>query len=340
MSVIKRYLLLIIIPVLLTGCFASKSFVYFEVLEPAAITYPENINRIGYLNRSPVIKSEFSKIDTKTPDPVSVSIIDTIINNNIRKGFFEGARLTEMGYMEIIPVLEARRKDTVGLQDMMDFETRERLLTNHSLDAIVSLEYSDLRLSRSYTYYDFVVGDYMQEFNLYFEVLWRIYLKDSIAPFEEYLDIDTLYYYNYSNMPREEYLSVTSVLREGSGEMGFRYGKRHIPLWREVSRVVFRGGEPGLITAAQYTDKGEWDKAVEIWKELTTHESDRIAARAFHNLGIYYELQDEIPIAKSYADKAFELWDNRYIMNYKKQIDQRIKDREKLFIQLREISRN
>lgn len=335
MSVIKRSIFVFFIPVLLTGCFASKSFVYFEVLEPAVITYPENVSRIGYLNRTPVIKNEFSNIDTKGSDSFSVSIIDTIINNNIRKGFFEGARLTEMGYMEEIPVLEARRRDTVGQQDMMDFRTREQLMTNFSLDAMVSLEYSHLRLSRSYTYYNFIVGDYMQEFNLYMELLWRIYVKDSIAPFEEYLEVDTLNYYNYSNMPREEYMSVTSVIRDGSAEMGFRYGKRHIPLWMEVSRVVFRGGEPGLITAAQYTDKGEWDKAVEIWKGLTTHESDRIAARAFHNLAIYHELQDEIPIAGSYAARAFELWDNRYISNYKKQLDQRLKDQEKLFMQLR-----
>ena len=299
------------------------------------VTYPENVSRIGYLNRTPVIKNEFSKIDTETSDPFRVSIIDTIISNNIRKGFFEGARLTEMGYMENIPVLEARRKDTVGQQDLMDFVTRERLLKNNSLDAMVSLEYSHLRLSRSYTYYNLLVGDYMQDFNLYMELLWRIYVKDSIAPFEEYTDIDTLYYYNYSNMPREEYMSVTSVIRDGSAEMGFRYGKRHIPLWIEVSRVVFRGGEPGLVTAAQHTDKGEWDKAVEIWKGLTTHESDRIAARAFHNLAIYHELQDEIPIAGSYAGRAFELWDNRYISNYKKQLDQRLKDQEKLFMQLR-----
>jgi tetratricopeptide (TPR) repeat protein len=335
MSVIKRYLFLIFVPVLLTGCFASKSFVFFEALEPAAITYPENVSRIGYLNRSPVIKNEFSKIDTRVSNPFDVSIIDTIITNNIRKGFFEGARLTDMEYMENIPVLEARRKDTVGHKDQLDFETREQLMANYSLDALVSLEYSHLRLSRSYTYYNFVVGDYVQEFNLFMELLWRIYVKDSMAPFEDYLDVDTLYYYNYSNMPREEYMSVTSVIRDGSAEMGFRYGKRHIPLWREVSRVVFRGGEPGFIAAAQYTDKGEWDQAAEIWKELTMHESDRIAARAFHNLAIYHELQDDIQIACSYAGRALELWDNRYISNYKKQLDQRLRDQDKLFMQLR-----
>jgi hypothetical protein len=335
MPVIKRSIFLFFIPVLLTGCFASKSFVFFEVLEPASVTYPENVSRIGYLNRAPIIKDELSKIDAETSEPRSGSIVDTIINNNIRNGFFEGSGLTEIGYMEDIPVFEARRNDTIGQRDMMDFRYRERLLTNHSLDALVSLEYSRLRLSRSYTYYDFVVGDYTQEFVLYMEILWRIYVKDSITPFEEYLDVDTLYYYNYSNMPREEYMSVTSVIRNGSAEMGFRYGKRHIPLWMEVSRVVFRGGEPELITAAQYTDEGEWDKAVEIWKGLTIHESDRIAARAFHNLAIYHELQDEIPIAGSFAGRALELWDNQYISNYKKQLEERLKDQEKLFMQLR-----
>ena len=320
---------------MLTGCFASKSFVNFEVLEPALITYPQHVSNTGFLNRAPVVRNKYSNVNSLLTDSRNAKIIDTIVSNNIRKGFYEASQLTETGYMDEIPYLEARRNDTIGQAEVFDFDERERLLDFYSLDALIALEYYHLQLTRSYSYYDFFSGEYLQEFRLTMETLWRLYVNDSIAPYDEYLGIDTLYYYNRSSMPREEYLSVTSVIREGSADVGFRYGIRHIPLWTEVSRVVFRGGERELLEAASHTDRGEWEKAVEIWKELTGDTSDRIAARAFHNLAIYYELQDDILTASNYADRAYALWKNRYIKNYKQQLEQRLTEQEILLKQIR-----
>lgn len=320
---------------MLTGCFTSKSFVNFEVLEPALITYPQHVSNTGFLNRAPVVRNKYSNVNSLATDSHTVRTVDTIVSNNIRKGFYEASQLTETGYMDEIPFIEARRNDTIGQTDVFDFNKRERLLDVYSLDALIALEYYHLQLTRSYTYFDFFSGEYLQEFRLTMETLWRLYVNDSIAPYDEYLGIDTLYYYNRSNMPREEYISVTSVIRAGSADVGFRYGIRHIPLWMEVSRVVFRGGERELLQAAKYTDRGEWEKAVEIWKVMTEDTSDRIAARAFHNLAIYHELQDDILKAHNYADRACGLWKNRYIKNYKQQLDQRLADQEILLKQIR-----
>lgn len=335
MSALKRCAIIILVPVMLTGCFASKSFVTFEVLEPALITYPPLVRKTGYLNRAPVVRNKYSNVNTIATDSRNVSIIDTIVSNNIRKGFHEATQLTEIGYMDEILFLEARKNDTIGQAEVFDFDEREQLLDFYSLDALIALEYYHLQLTRSYSYYDFFSGEYLQEFRLIMETLWRLYVNDSIAPYDEYRGIDTLYYYNRSSMPSEEYISVTSVIREGSADVGFRYGIKHIPLWTEVSRVVFRGGERELLEAAEYTDRGEWEKAAEIWKVMTENTSERISARAFHNLAIFYELQDDIPTASNYADRAYALWKNRYIQNYKKQLKQRLAEQEVVLKQIR-----
>ncbi len=335
MAAFFRYIPILVIPVILTGCFASKSFVHFEILEPAPVTYPEQVMRIGFLNRAPVFGNEYSNVNPQITDPNSIRIIDTIVSNNIRKGFMEGSGLTEIGYMKDLPVLNARRADTLGETKALDFTTRQELMENRFLDALIAFEYYHLRLSRSHTYYDFAAGEYLQEFRLFMEVLWRIYLKDSIAVFEEFLSKDTLHYYNRSDMAREDYLSVTSVIRNGSLEMGFRYGIRQIPLWTGVSRIVFRGGDKKLMEAAQYTDRGEWAPAVEIWMELTEHESERIAAKAFHNLAVYYELKDNLQFAFKNVQKALQLWDNRYIKEYSLQVEKRLNQQESLLEQLR-----
>ncbi|MEX0987347.1 MAG: DUF6340 family protein [Bacteroidales bacterium] len=335
MTAIERFTCMIILTAMLSGCAGSKSFVAFEVLEPAEITYPENVVRVGYMNRSPIVKNTFSESRNKSYNPLDLQIIDTIVCNNLRKGFFEGRGMTELSYLEDMEEITSRRNDTNDLAMEIPYTLRSQVFENMGLDALVVLEYYKLYLRRSYAYFSIESMEYIQEFGLTMEILWRVYIRDSIAPLDEYVATDTLYYVNRANMPREEYMTNTSVIRDGSREFGFRYGLRHIPIWTNVSRVIFRGGEELLRKAAVLTDQGEWNSAADLWNELAEQEPGKISAKANHNLAVYFELRDEIPLAGTYAEKALDQWDNSYIKNYKEALDERLDSREELFKQLR-----
>lgn len=322
---------------LLSGCAGSKSFVSFEILQPADITYPETVSKVGYLNRAPLTKDAFSKTNQTGLDPIALRIVDSTICNNLRRGFYEGRKLTELTFLEEIPLYKSRRTDTVDKAALLDAPARAEVFRDRgrNMDAVVTLEYYTVDLIKSYPSYDFMLGDYIEEFRLDMQVLWRVYVEDREAPIDEYLQQDTLYYINRQSSPSNTYLNPTDVLRDGSQELGFRYGLRHIPKWMEVSRVIFRGGSPELRAAAELTDQGDWDEAARRWVPLIRDEDAKIAARACHNLAVHYELLDDIVTASNYINRARELWDNNTTESYSKALELRLKNQQQLQKQVR-----
>ena|GEM_PF-921727 len=321
----------------LAGCAGSRSFVSFEVLEPADITYPESVGKVGYLNRAPLSIHSFSGINQSGLDPVALRIVDSTICNNLRKGFYEGRQLTELTYLKEIPLYNSRRTDTTGKASLLDAFSRQQIFRDagSDVDALVVLEYYYIEMVRSYPSFDFMIGDYIEEFRLKMNVLWRVYAKDLESPVDEYLQQDTLFYMNRQSMPSSGYLNPADVLRDGSQEVGFRYGLRHIPKWEMVSRVIFRGGSPELKAAADLTDQGAWDEAAGVWVPLIRHEDNKIAARACHNLAVHYELLDDIVTASNYINRAEKLWDNETTAAYSNMLEKRLNNKQVLLKQVR-----
>ncbi len=334
MAGLKRTFFIWIPFLLLTGCFASRSYVSFEVLDPAGITYPESVERTAFLNRSPVAVQYANNSESKKIDPVTLQIIDTIVCNNLRKGFREGIRQADIAYLDDMPLINYRSMDTVKQPEPLDQFTLERIFELNNVDALVSLENYGVTLFRSYRYYSFESLDYAYEYTLILDVLWRVYERNA-GLLDERNRRDTLYYYNYSDMNPSDYWNNATVLREGSLEAGFRYGITHVPVWLQVSRILYRGGEKGLLTAAGHADRGEWDAAAEIWAGMTEHKSPRIAAKALHNLAIHFELQDDMEAASAASDRALALWDNEEIRKYNRALKKRTEDQEKLMQQVR-----
>lgn len=321
---------------LLSGCAGSKSFVTFEILQPADITYPETVSKVGYLNRAPLTKDAFSKTNQAGLDPIALRIIDSTVCNNLRRGFYEGRQFTELTYLDEIPLFNSRRTDTINKAALLDDYARQQVFrSGNTMDALVVLEYYTVDLVKSYPSYDFMMGDYIEEFRLIMKILWRVYVEDAMTPIDEYLQQDTLFYMNRQSSPSSTYLNPTDVIRDGSLELGFRYGLRHIPKWKEVARVVFRGGRPGLREAAELTDLGRWDEAAKIWVPLIRDEDEKIAARACHNLAVHYELLDDIVTATNYIKRAGDLWDNKITQTYREDLEKRLQDQQKLQKQVR-----
>jgi len=319
----------------LQGCTGSKSYVSFEVMEPAKITYPEQVQKVGYLTAAPITVHSFPVNNRSELDPVSLRIIDTIVVNNVFKGFSEGKQFADLSFLEDVTKLSARKRGTSERRALIDESLRQKAFREFDLDALIVLEYYTIGIYKSPARFDFMMGEYIQEFRFQSELLWRIYTEGGEQPVDEYLAKDTLYYVNSESMPASQYVDATDVLRDGSAEIGFRYGLRHIPKWKEVSRVVFRGSQKPLKDAAIHTDQGEWDKAAEVWTANTENEDRKLAAKANHNLAIYFELQDEIDTAATYASKALDLWKNEYTEDYMQELQDRVREKEKILEQVR-----
>lgn len=330
----KRTLLLLLTPLLLHGCFASKSFVSFEILEPAPVSYPVDVAVLGFVNRSPLGAYSMEPDDSLRMRRETRQIIDTIVSRNLEKGFIEGIGQSGVEPVSDIRIIHLRRMDTIGQNEPMEPGRLKKVFDLNGLDALVSLENYGFSLYRSYSYYSFETLDHTQEFMLELKLLWRVYVRGNSDPLEEYIFHDTLYYYNYSEMDPGDYWDGAAVIRDGARDAGFRYGLRLVPVWVGVSRVLFRGGEKELVEAARFADQGRWEEAVALWSALTDHPSDRIAAKAHHNLAISLELDDRVEAALEQVRTAYILWENSYIEKYMDALDKRLTEREKLLRQI------
>ncbi|MCF8225011.1 MAG: DUF6340 family protein [Bacteroidales bacterium] len=319
---------------LFSSCTGPKSIVNVEILEPAGITYPENVQRIGYLNHAPLSRDSYNGFSEEF-DPVSLRIIDTMVCKNLQKGFLDGIKNTELSYLDSILFLEFRRKDTTARTQPLTNRILETVFNTKNLDALIILDYYAVDISRSYSHYSLMTASFVEEYKLIMEVAYRTVVKNNDEPLDKYVSKDTLYFMNESSMPSSTYLHASDVIRSGAYEFGYAYGMRHIPVWNQVSRVVFRGREEELRQAAAHTDMGNWDAALQIWTALLSSEDQHLAAKAAHNIAVYYELEDDVETALGYASKAVELWVNHYTELYKQELKIRYMNREDLLKQVR-----
>jgi hypothetical protein len=319
--------------ILLMSCAGSKSYVNYEILEPAAITYPDYVEKVGYLNRAPFSLYNFSESNRRGLDQTGLYIVDTIVCNSLIRGFLEGRQSEEIPFLEELLFFNFRKTDTLAYSEEIDDSTKSVVFEKYDLDALITLDYYKMSMDK----HEFRSRDYfflVNEYELNLEVLWRVYDRDGLLPLDRFKIRDTLYFSDPIS-PVAGIITPTSVLKSGCEDFGYIFGQRNIPVWNEVSRVVFRTGDRKMRKAAQYTDEGDWLSAINIWTELENSEDKKIAAKAMHNLAVFYEIEDKLIIAGNYAARAEELWGNSFIKAYRKNLDERILDKEDLMNQLR-----
>ncbi len=268
-------------------------------------------------------------------DKKNLEIADTIVIDNLIKGMWDAIKSTDLSYLDTLTYLVSRRADTIGKNNIIPSAFLNTIFDHYKLDALISLDYYYITLTSTSPFNNYETGSVAREYGLRGEMLWRVYLKDQSKPFDEYRYSDTLYYVDNMDTEGKFQLHSSDVVRQGMYEMGYNYGLRHTLVWYEVARIIFRGGSPELAKAATYTDEGNWDEAVQIWFDMEDDIHTIQAAKACHNIAVYYELQDNLAMAYSYAKKALGLWDNDVISEYVQELSIRLKNNEDIIRQYR-----
>ncbi|MDX2415623.1 MAG: DUF6340 family protein [Bacteroidales bacterium] len=308
-----------VVPLVLLSCTAEKSMIALEILKPASITYPANVQTIGYFDRSPLTFNAYANIDTRALNDTHLYKLDALINSSILMGFIEGKSQSSLFYMEDISYLQERRHDTLD-QDVP--------LPNKRVDEICAIFGFDALITQDYYFADFNKSYYCNEdgwnelmFELHLNVKWTVNIAGQTKPLDSYTYNDTLYFVNQDKFPKIKYLSNLEMLLEGFKVVGQSFGIRNVPVWNKVSRIVFTGKNEDLRKAGKFTDKGDWESALKIWEENLSSENKKLAAKCAHNLAVYYELGDDINQALDYAKKANDLWPSPQIEAYMKDLN-------------------
>ena len=73
--------------------------------------------------------------------------------------------------------------------------------------------------------------------------------------------------------------------------------------------------------AKNYVKRGDWDKAIKIWKSATDDEDYKVVRKAYYNLALASEIKGKLDTAIDYAEKAEQMGEKRatsYISTLKK----------------------
>lgn len=333
---VKRWGLVLLMAMGLYGCAGPYSLVEFEVLEPATVNFPADVENLVILNRAPFTLDVISEQNREGMKREHLIMVDTLITNHLFRGVREVMNNSPFPTFQYPVWLTERRSDTAGLEDLV-LTRREvaDLCRETTSDAVISLEFYSVALDEEYTYYSddpTVVRTHFYEVSN--EILWNIYLPDRPRPFDEYRMVDTLFFPVVVEGQFQIVPSLTEMIAELFFSSGVKYGQYLVPVWTPAARVVIRGRNDSLKTASKLTSGGEWEEAYHLWRDLTRSDDSAVAAKAYHNLAVFYELEDRLDSASFLIDQALKLDALEVTRNYREKMDTRLQNREILESQI------
>ncbi len=297
-----------------------------EVLVPAEVTIPEDIQSVAFVNRSYTPWLARDPKDTLSRPSEDLYILDTIINNKFFLGLFDALSSSPLFDLEDPNIFQLRRSDSTRFTDPLSVEDLQYITDTLNTDAIVSLE--GYRISDSLLVWsqsndiwmdpDYYFIEYKFVYIVEGKMQWRIYDGIDGTLIDEFIKADTTEWtvYGDSEEAVNELPEVVDAYREYTYQRGYDFGMRVSPSWSEVRRFYFISGNKNIRKAAELAYNGKWEEAASLWKQESGSTDPKIAAKAAFNLAFYSEKKDLIIPAIDWATKSYELIQEKYTKTY------------------------
>ena len=319
----------------------SSADITFKVLSPANVDIPPQINTIAIIDRS-------------VPDDETVNIIEAGLT-------MEGIGQDKLGTQTTLNGLNDMLKNSVkftvirtnvamigqdlltaAFPDPIPWSEIEKICNEYQADAIIALEKYDS---------DFIptagnIGEGGTGFSVRgvasVNIGFRMYDLANKSIIDEHLFTHTINW----DAGGETILDAVNVMmqknnaiREVSYDAGFVYGKRISPSWYYITRHYYRHGknDQDLEEGARMMEANDWDSAIEaLNRALENGRHRKVKGRAAHNLAVVYEILDDLPKAREYAQMAWGKYKTKESKDYGYILNERIKEQEVLQYQLGE----
>lgn len=336
----NRFILLTFTVVTLASCTVYKEYP-IDVYKPGEIAVPPDAKNVVLIYRNfkypgdtlqQYYKDDYrlrkARSTGQNLDSVMVTACLTELAKNLKmKNAFEDVK--------ILPYNAFKRHSGKKLP-ALNFDLIKQISNTTRSDLIISLETFSYFFSEYPETYDSPKSNEVITANV-----WAVFDPLQEKMIERKALIDTTFWNGYDEKgnyhkdvqlpPRETALKIASQL---SGE---NYAKRFYASWQTVNRIYSVPPLPDFEQASNYVSNGEWDKAILLWEKYATDKNGKLAINARYNLALAYEMKDDLEMASRWANAAQNLAveyrnkeDLKMILQYKKILNQRIKDITKL----------
>lgn len=322
--------------IIFSGCTTTRHLSIEVLVPPDTLVYP-GLQSATLVSRNALIETSDSLFG-KNPDSL---ICDTAFRGEIVRECLRGFR----ELLELSTGIYTVIQDTVvsGIlgntpahtEDTVIDESTSTLCSNARTDVVVILEgvYASDTLLSSWIYQSGNDDENNYEVYRYFHLAvilgakWSVYDVPGGKKLDQYLYVDTLIwsteaqpeYDNRLMLPEPKDAFLEAFYWAGSG-----YGKRIVSTWEETDRFYYCTRNKQMKLACLEASNNRWREAAIIWKELTDHEKNSLAAKAAFNMALVCELEDKLDLAQSWIIKSYLLDRTWAVQNYLDIINYRI----------------
>lgn len=327
--------LLILLPLLLSGCGASR--ISFDVLVPAARTVPDDIKSIVLVNRSIPSNKDANKLEgILTGEGLGQ---DSIPTQFVMRGLDESLRSS--GLFRVVKSPEVMEGSGIGtlLPQALPWETVTFLCEKYNSDALLALESYDS---------DFIITGASASDNLLnleargmvtVNCGFRMYHPASRTILDEYMYKHQL---NWGSggpsviVAADAIINRKRAIERASLEAGSLYAGRLTPGWIYISRDYFKRGKGNydLAEGARMMQLNDWDRAIRALENALQSDKRKVRGRAAHNLAVIYEILGDLHQAKEWTTVAWGQNRIRKSRDYGYILTRRIQERELIDYQI------
>ncbi|HBS86068.1 MAG: hypothetical protein A2W91_08085 [Bacteroidetes bacterium GWF2_38_335] len=343
----KTSIYLIAVILILSGC-SSTNLITMSVLEPAPVSLPAHMKKIGTVNRS--LPTEESKKMDKLDKILTLEISDMDgacwpkciegLTDELKKN----DRFTEVKYLD-----KANLKSTASgtMPSPLSWDEVEKVCKDGNFDGLFVLELFDTDSKIGYEARPVTIKgplgvevpgiEHHSSINTEIKTGWRIYDKVNKVIIDEYNMPDRVLSEGKGINPAAAAQAVTGQKDRVKGrciEMGKQYAQSILPYYITVYRDYYVRGCDNFKIAKRKAQTQNWDGAAELWKTETDNPKAKIAGRACYNMAIKAEIDGDLDGAIKWACKAYENYDNklaiRYVnvLKYRKEQNSRLKNQQ------------
>jgi len=328
----------------LSAC--TTSSVLVNIQRPADITVSQDIQNVVVVNRSRPSK-----------DNLAGNIVEGLISGEGIGADRKGAEYCVDGLVNMltnserftlknIDGIELKGTGTSAFPIPLHWNEVKSICGSYDSDALLVLETFDsdswIRIGTPVTRIRKVKKRKIKELRypatltMSVESGWRIYDVNKQHIIDENKFTEIKEFSAWGNNPAEAQLNLPSkrrVIQESGLFAGKQYGFRISPIWIKVRRTYYIGKSDDLKLAKSYVKNGDWDAAIDIWKDLVNNPDEKIARRSTYNMAIASEIKGRLDTAIEWANKAQQLGEKK-AYNYINVLHSRKMDEEKLKQQL------
>ena len=312
----------------ITSC--KTNLVYINVLQPAPVSIRGDAQTAGLLNRSipdpanPKLTELHNALGANTKEITEEGSAQAV--EGLKNALIEQNRFTEVTTIQEKPYyasLVGSFSPPLSWKEVRDICKRD------SVDVLLVLEVFDTRLQipppaaptlpKSPTELINGVMNTQVPVTTDIKTGWRIYDPQQKTINDEiYLSNGFTFTAGVINAPQAitALMARKELIKQTADQLGRNYALRIIPYWQEVTREYYVKGTPQFRVAMRKARTGNWEEAGALWMKETENRKRKIAGRACYNMAIISEINGELDQAVSWAQKAYEDYNNRLALRY------------------------